>query len=244
MREQPGRARKNRNGLHDVGREAQVEHHRSDRERDVHRERFPPDLRNRLAQRAREQNVRPADVARVCEHENPLGAGVERPVNRVAEPRHLAAEGVDRTRDVAGNGRRPAAGRHFLLRLLEQPRASLGRPEDDRPGTEDPCRDRPLQRLGVGGERHARGDVARHQPVLGDRHEQQVEEEALVVGRLAPGEEQVEVVGEAQPAHQVAAEVAAAHFDPVGVGLADVADGLVPVTVFSRHRNRIRSRGP
>ena len=40
-----------------------------------------------------------------------------------------------------------------------------------------------------------------------------------------PGEQQVEVLGEAQPAHQVAGEVASSHLDPVGIGLADVADG-------------------
>ena len=43
------------------------------------------------------------------------------------------------------------------------------------------------------------------------------------VGSLA-GEQQVEVLGEARPAHQVAAEVAPAHLDAVGVGLADAAD--------------------
>ena len=56
--------------------------------------------------------------------------------------------------------------------------------------------------------------------MLGDRDEQQVEEEALVVGRLAPGEQQVEVLREAHPAHQVAAEVSPPHLDPVGIGLA------------------------
>ena len=60
--------------------------------------------------------------------------------------------------------------------------------------------------------------------MLGDRDQQQIEEEALVLGRLAAREQQVEVLGEAQPAHQVAAEVAPAHLDPIGIGLADVAD--------------------
>ena len=125
---------------------------------------------------------------------------------------------------VPGDRRGRAAGRHLLLRLLEQPRARLGRAEDDRAAAEDPRRDGALQRSGVGGERHARGDVGGHHPVLGDRDEQQVEEEALVLGRLAAGEQQVEVLGEAQPAHQVAGEVAPPHLDPVGIGLADVAD--------------------
>ena len=56
------------------------------------------------------------------------------------------------------------------------------------------------------------------------------------VGRLLPGQQQVEVLGEAEPAHQVAAQVAAAHLDPVGVGLADVADGLAHVGFISQRR--------
>ena len=87
-----------------------------------------------------------------------------------------------------------------------------------------PGRDGALERAGVGGERHPRGDVRRHHPVLGDRDEQQVEEVALVRGRLLAAQQQVEVLREAQPPHQVAAEVAAAHLDPVRIGLADVAD--------------------
>ena len=80
---------------------------------------------------------------------------------------------------------------------LEQPRALLGRAEDHRAAAEDPRRDGALQRARVGGERHPRGDVRRHHPVLGDRDEQQVEEVALVLGRLVAGEQQVEVLGEA-----------------------------------------------
>ena len=46
-----------------------------------------------------------------------------------------------------------------------------------------------------------------------------------VVGRLPAGEEQVEVLGEAEPSHQVARQVPAANLHPVGVGLRDPADG-------------------
>ena len=203
--EQAGRAREDRNGLHGGGREAEVEHHRRDRHRDVHRQRLAPGLGDGVAEAAREQDVRPAHAAGVGELEDPLGARVERPVDRMAEARHPAAGRVDRARrSRAATAAGVAAGRHLLLRLLEQPRARLGRAEDDRAAAEDPRRDGALQRSGVGRERHARGDVGGHHPVLGDRDEQQVEEEALVLGRLAPGEQQVEVLGEAQPAHQVA----------------------------------------
>ena len=126
-----------------------------------------------------------------------------------------------------------AAGRDPGLRVLEQPRARLGGAEHHRAAAEDPRRDRALQRLGVGGERHARRDVGRHHPVLGDRDQQQVEEEALVVGRLAAGEQQVEVLGEAQAAHQLA-EVAPANLDSIGEGLADVADRRAGLTDLHR----------
>jgi len=63
--------------------------------------------------------------------------------------------------------------------------------------------------------------------VLGDRDEQEVEEEALVLGRLVAGKQQVEVLGEAHAAHEVAREVAAAHLDPVRISLAHMAGGAV-----------------
>jgi hypothetical protein len=66
--------------------------------------------------------------------------------------------------------------------------------------------------------------------VLGDCDEQEVEEEALVLVRLAAGEQEVEVLGEAQPAHEIAREISSPHFDPVGEGLADVADGGTGLT--------------
>jgi len=228
--EQAGCAREDRYGLHSGRRKSEVEHHRRHRQGDVHRQRLAPGLGHAVPEGAREQDVGPAHAADVCELENPLGARVERPVDRMAEARHLAALGPDCLRDLVGDGCGVTAGGHLFLRLLEQPRALLGGAEDDGPGAEDPRRDGPLQRPGVGGKRHARSDVGRHHPVLGDCHEQQVEEEALVIGRLAAGEQEVEVLGEAQPAHQVAAEIPSPHFDPVGIGLADVADRPASLT--------------
>jgi hypothetical protein len=72
-------------------------------------------------------------------------------------------------------------------------RALPGGAEDHRPGPEDACRHRALERRGVGSERHPRRDARRHHPVLGDRDEQEVEEEPLIVGRLLAGEQEVEV---------------------------------------------------
>jgi hypothetical protein len=62
--------------------------------------------------------------------------------------------------------------------------------------------------------------------VLGQRDQQQIEEVALVGGRLLARQQQMELLREGQPAHQVARQVAAAHLDAVGVGLRDVADRL------------------
>ena len=187
MSEQARRAGENRNGLHGGWRKAQVEHHRRDRHRDVHGQRLVPRLGRAIAKATREQDVRPADPAGIRELENPLGARVERPMNRVTEPRQPAAGSVDRTRHLLGDRLGRPTGRHLFLRRFEQPRARLGRAEYDRAAAEDPRRDGPVQRSGVGGKRHARGDVGGHHPVLGDCDEQQVEEEALVVGRLAAG---------------------------------------------------------
>ena len=163
----------------------------------------------------------------VGELEDPLGARVERPVHRMAEAGHPARRhSRSSLRELA---RATAAGcapdATLACAVFEQPRAGLGRAEDDRAAAEDPRRDGSLQRARVGRQRHARGDVGGHHPVLGDRDQQQVEEEALVLGRLAAREQQVEVLREAQAAHQVAGEVAAADLDPVGIGLADMADG-------------------
>ena len=170
---------------------------------------------NGCAERARERDVLAGDPAFVRQFENPLGARVDRLVNRMPKARDFPPGRVNLLDDLS---RRATGG----VRILEQTRAELGCAEDDRAGAEDPRREGTLQRAGVGSERHPRGDIGRHHPVLGDADQQQIEEKALVLGRLTAGEQQVEVLGEAQPAHQVAAEIASPHFDPVGIGLGDV----------------------
>ena len=184
--------------------------------------------------------MRPADAALVGELEDALGARVERLVHRVAEAGRLAAARADRRRGGVGDRRRVAARGHLAP---APPRAAARTPRRCRgctgPAAEDPRRHGALQRARVGGERHPRGDVRGHHPVLGDRHQQQVEEVALVLGRLLAGQQQVEVLGEAQPAHEVAGEVAAPHLDAVGVGLADVGDGGA---ALSEHRGDAMSR--
>ncbi len=230
MRQQARGPRQDGDRLRGGRREAEVEQHRRDRQRDVQRQRPAPRLGDRLPQRPSERDVRPAHAPRVRELEDALGARVDRRVDGVAEAGHLAAGGPDPADDVRGR----AAGGD---RLLEQPRAFLGGAEDDRARAEDPGGDGALQRAGVGGERHPRGDVRRHHPVLGDRDEEQVEEEALVLGRLLARQQQVEVLGERQPAHEVSGEVASAYLDPVRVGPADPADGIAAhLALRSSHR--------
>ena len=224
MREQAGGTSQKRNRLHGGRREAQIEQHRRGGHGDIHRQRLAPRLCDRIAEVTRKQDVGPADPAGVCELEDAFSTGVERPVDRMPKAGRLVAGSVDLTRQLVGDGRRVATGEHLLLSLLEQSRARLRRAENDGAGAEDPRRQRALQRSGIGGQRHARCDVGRHHPVLGDRDEEQIEEVALVFGRLAAGEQQVEVLGEGQPAHQVAGEVLPPHLDPVGIRLADAAD--------------------
>ena len=244
--EQAGRAGEDRHRLDRRRREAEVEHHRGDRHRDVHRQRPAPGLARRPSRRHRASSTcGPLTPAGVGELEDPLGARVDRPVHRVAEPGQPARR--RRGWRAAIVVRRPSAARRpaatSAWRLLEQPRARLRGAEDHRPAAEDPGRDGALQRARVGGQRHPRGDVRRHHPVLGDRDQQQVEEEALLLGRLVAGQQQVEVLGEAQPAHQVAAQVAPAHLDPVGVRLADVGDGGPRATdLHSRRRPPLSRR--
>ena len=162
-----------------------------------------------------------ADAALVGELEDPLRPRIDRPVHRVAEAGHLRTGVMRCPRDVGHHVLCSLARRDASARILEQERALLRRPEDDRTGAEDARGDGTLQSGRVGRERHPRGDVRRHHPVLGDRDEQQVEEEALVVGRLVAGQQQVEVLGEGQTAHEVAREVTAPHLDAIGIGLAD-----------------------
>ena len=169
--------------------------------------------------------MRAAHPALVGELEDALGARVERPVNRVAEAGQALAGAVDLPRQPIGHRAGLVAGRNLRLGPLEQPGARLGGAQDHRPGAEDPRGDGAVQRSGVGGEGHPRGDVGGHHPVLGDRDQEQIEEEALLRARLPPGEQQMEVLGEREPSHQVAREVPSAHLDPVGIGLAYVSDG-------------------
>ena len=59
------------------------------------------------------------------------------------------------------------------------------RAQHHRAAAQDARRDRALHRIGRGGEGHARGLHARHQAVLGDRHQRGVQHRGLAGGRAA-----------------------------------------------------------
>ena len=147
--EQAGRAREDRHRLHGGGREAEVEHHRGDRHRDVHRQRLAPGLGRRRRGSARaSSDVRPAHAALVGELEDPLGARVERPVHRMAEARQPARRRRgSRARHLAGDRRRarrppppsPAPPR-AAARTPRPCRGSTG-PQPRIPAATAPCSD-------------------------------------------------------------------------------------------------------
>ncbi len=144
-------------------------------------ERPPPRLRDRVAQAPCEATCGPLTPRCVGELENPLGARIDRTVQRVAE----AGKPARRMRSPAPP-LRDRVGRRASARapvVLEDARALAGGTEDHRAGAEDAGGDRAVERL-----RSAASVIRRRrcsaEPVLGDRDEQQVEEEPLV--RSAP----------------------------------------------------------
>ena len=222
--QQAGGAREDRHRLDRRRREAEVEHHRRDRHRDVHRQRLAPRILGRVAQAAAraaraDRSPRARRRARGCARRadraggGPGGrspASARRPSRTPSRPLRRHRLGRDARRDPA------CAASSTRAHASEVPRSTGPAPRI--PAATAPWSD-PGSAASV-----MRGDVRGHHPVLRDRHQQQVEEVALVGTRLPPREQQVEVLREAQPAHQVAAEVAATHLHPVRIGLADVAD--------------------
>ena len=78
-----------------VGGKAEIEHDGGDRHRDVERQRLAPRVRYRIAQRARERDVRAAHAALVRELEDPLRSRIDGLVHGMPEARHLAAGRMD-----------------------------------------------------------------------------------------------------------------------------------------------------
>ncbi len=123
----------------------------------------------------------------------------------------LAARCSRAIASAASSGVAPASIRFSVC--SSRARGLARRAEDDRAAAEHAGGDRALQRRRVGGVGHARRLHARRQAVLGERDQREVEEEALVGRRHAAGRQQEEEFGEVRRAHQLGAEVAAAHRD-------------------------------
>ena len=172
----------------------------------------------------------PAHATLVRELEDALGARVEGAMHGVAEAWRLVTGVVDGPGEPVCDDGGVATGSDNCGGFLQQQRAQVGSAEHHRAASENPRCHGSLQRAWIRGQRHPRRDVRRHHPVLGDRDEEEVEEVDLLLGRLLPGEQQVEVGGERNVAHQLARQVATPHLDPVGVRLTDVADGVARLT--------------
>jgi hypothetical protein len=155
-------------------------------------------------------------LARQCDH--PLGARIDRLVQRMAEAgeRFLRRAKLARRRLGRFVGRR--AGVDAAQDVLEQGAGLARRAENDRAAAQHAGGDRALQRGRVGGVGHAGRLHARCQAVFGERHQGEIEEEALVVRRRPAGRQQEEEFGEVRRAHQFGAQVAATHRDAVRGG--------------------------
>ena len=218
--EQAGGAGEDRDRLEHRRREAEVEQDRGDRHRDVEGQRLAPGLGDRRRGGAGQRAVRAGGAALGGKREDALGARVERLVQRMAEARDLAAGPADlrrpsrrarrRPRPRCGRGPRRGSGRRARRCRARRCRSRGCRPPP-----------RPAATPG------SAASVIRATWLVGTRpcsamatSSRSRKNRCSAVGS-SPVEQQVEVVGEAHAAHQVAAEVAAAHGDRGGVGGAD-----------------------
>jgi len=228
MRHEPGGAGKKRQSLDGLHRVADVKHHRGDRAADVDWERPPGDLRRMLLQKPQHGDVIAGDAALVGELQEKDGARIAGSMLRMAEAGHLL---LFRDEPLQSSARHVLQRNAALSRLGQQSDQIFSRhlraARNYRAYAEEPSGHRALPSFRRSRERHAGGLHARHEPVLGDRHQHRVGEEALLVGRHRAGDEEVEIVGEAHLSDQVAAKVEAAHGDRIGVRRRDRGERLV-----------------
>ena len=141
-------------------------------------------------------------------------------MDRVAEARELAAGGADR-RAISATAAGVAAGGDRRLRLSSSRAHSSAVPRMTGPQPRMPAATAPWSEPG------SAASVIRAATLVGiipcsaiATSSRSRKKRWSSVGSSA-GEQQVEVLREAQAAHQVAGEVAPADLDPVGVGLGD-----------------------
>ena len=249
MGDQPARAGEDRNGADQRGRNADIDQGRRDGHRDVHRQRLAPGLGDRLGQRRRRLDGAAGDSPLAGKRDHSLGARIDRLVQRMAVTGDRPARRAIIARDLERRRFNRTGGARAREHLVDQRAAEVGRAEDDRAAAEYAGRNRALEGGRVGRKRHPGGLNGRREPVFGERHEAEVEEEALGVGRRTAGREQVDEVGEGRAPHQVGGQVAPAYPNPVGrrdgdlrlsrAGLADQHDVSSHGPAASRWRELI-----
>ena len=133
----------------------------------------------------------PGDAALARQRDHPLGARIDRLVQRmaVAGRAACAASRCSRATASAAASSEPH-GVGARQHVFDQLAAKIGRAEDHRAAAEHAGRDRALKRGGIGVVGHARRLHGRRQAMLGERDQAEIEKEALIVGRRAAGREQ------------------------------------------------------
>ena len=178
-----------------------------------------------------------ADAAGVRELEDPLGARVDGLVHRMAEAGQPAARGVDRP-GLVDRDRRAGPPRPRPCRGCTSRRAhGSAVPRITGPAPRIPAATAPCSESGSAASVIRAATFVGIIPCSAIATSSTSRKKRCSLGRLLAGEQEMEVLAEAEPSHQLAAEIAPAHLDPVGIGLADVRDGPCGVTVLHTARN-------
>ena len=218
MGDESGGAREDRHGANEARRNLDVAKRRRDRHRDVHRQRFAPDLGRRFGEREGRLDRAPGDATPARQRNHALGARVERLVQGMAVAGERLAFPAMFARDGERGDLERAASVGARQHVFDQSAAKVGCAQDHRAAAEHPGRDRALKRGGIGVQGHARRLHRRGQAMLGERDQAQIKKKALLVGRRPAGREQEDKLGERRRAHEVLGEVASAHRHPVARG--------------------------
>ncbi len=210
--------------------------HRGDRQRDVHRQRLPhvsatASRRRRASSTCTPLTPRASASSRIRSARGSTGRWTGCPNPGPSRPPHAIARATSRT---------TAAGCLALLdtrcSLREQPRALVRGAEDDRIRLRgSPRRRHPGARPGSAASVIRAATFVGIIPCSAIETSSEVEEEPLLLRRLASGQQQVEVLRERQSTHEVAGQVAPADLHPIRVGLRDVADRALGL-LADRHR--------
>ena len=180
-------------------------------------------------------DVRPADAALVGEREDALGARVDGLVHGMSEAGQLAARrrGSRRASSAATACGSPPARRAPAPRASSSAHGSAV-PRMTGPPPRMPAASAPCSESGSAASVMRAATLVGIIPCSAIATSSRSRKNALLARRLPAGQQQVEVLGEADAAHQVAGQVAPAHLDPVRIGLADVADAGLALPICMR----------